>query len=114
MRDRLKASREAQGDRAFVVLVGVMTHQGVPESGMQGEGKQGSNRLKGKGREMRNVLNRVAVVNWRAGYLETRQSGSGKGSWKRANDQSPGTESVVSIALASPFGDKVTRQLPIS
>jgi len=29
--------------------------------------------------------------------------------WKRANDQSPGTESVVSIALASPFGDGVTR-----
>jgi len=51
---------------------------------------------------------------WRAGYLETRQSGSGKGGWKRANDQSTGTESVVSIALASPFRDEVTRHLPIS
>jgi hypothetical protein len=39
--------------------VGVMSHQGVPESGMQGEGKQGNDRVKGKEREMRNYLNRV-------------------------------------------------------
>lgn len=85
MRDRLHASSEAHGDRAFIVLVGVMTHQGVPESGIQGEGKQGNDMVKGKGREMRNDLNQVPVVNWRAGYLETRQSGSGKGRWKRVN-----------------------------
>ena len=63
---------------------------------------------------MRIYLNRVHVVNWRAGYLDSRQSGSGKGGWKRANEQSTGTKSVVSIALASPFGNGVTRHLPIS
>jgi hypothetical protein len=73
------------GDRAFIVLGGVTPAQGAEENSVQREGKQGSNGTKGKGREMRNDLNRVVVANWRAGYLETRQSGSGKGSWKRAN-----------------------------
>jgi hypothetical protein len=36
-----------------------MLHQGVWESHMQGEGKQGNDKLKGKGREMRKDLNRV-------------------------------------------------------
>jgi len=85
MRDRLKRLW-AHGDRAFVLLVEVMIHQGARESRVQGEGKQGNDTLKGKGRVMRIYLNRVVVVNWRAGYLETRQSGSGKGRWKRAND----------------------------
>jgi len=49
---------------------------------------------------------------WKAECIEICPLGLGKGSWKRANVQSPGTESVVSIALASPFGDEVTRQLP--
>jgi len=34
-------SREAHGDGASIVLVGVTTHQGVRENLTQGEGKQG-------------------------------------------------------------------------
>ena len=63
---------------------------------------------------MRIYLNRVHVVNGEPEYLETCQSGSGKGGWKRANEQSTGTKSVVSITFASPFGNGVTRHLPIS
>ena len=85
MRDHLKRLW-THGDRAFVLLVEIMTHQGARESRVQGEGKQGNGTLKGQGRGMRIYPNRVVAVNWRAGYLETRQSGSGKGRWKRADD----------------------------
>jgi hypothetical protein len=44
-----------------------------------------------------------------AGRLSYCPLGLGKDGWKRIDDQSTGTESVVSIALASPFGDEVTR-----
>jgi hypothetical protein len=77
--------------------------QGAEESSAQGKGKQGIDRLKGKGREMRRYLNRVEVENWRAGYLETRQSGSGKGSWKRVYDQSTGTGTVRFNHSRQPF-----------
>ena len=102
MRDRLN-TLVVQGDRASVVLVEGMIHRGVRENRIQGEGKQGSGNVKAKEREMRIYLNRVHVVNWRAGYLESCQSGSGKGGWKNANEQSTGTKSAVSIALASPL-----------
>src|SRR5439155_5733302 len=40
MRDRLNTSREVHGDRATIVVGGVTTSQGVPESGAQGKGWQ--------------------------------------------------------------------------
>jgi len=46
---------------------------------------------------------------WKAECIERCPLGLGKDGWKRVNVQSTGTESVVSIALASPFGDEVTR-----
>jgi hypothetical protein len=70
-----------------------------------------------EGREMRKsflILTAHRDVLGRAGCVERRSSGSGKGSWKRADDQSTGSESGVSSALGSPFGDVVTRHLPIS
>ena len=51
---------------------------------------------------------------WKAECIERCPLGLAKGRWKRADDQSTGTESVVSFAPASPFRDEVTRQLPIS
>ena len=49
------------------------------------------------------TLNARRCFLWRAGYLETRPSGSGKGSWKRADDQSTGTGTVRFNHSRQPF-----------
>src|SRR5207237_8752533 len=112
--------RERHGDRATVVVGGVTTSQGVPESGAQGKGWQEEPLL--------------TAWSWEAGkcvspslFSLQKEASSGKRSalrgacsvWERGvgNVLTPRVRErrlSVSITLASPFGNAATRQLPIS
>jgi hypothetical protein len=96
-----------------------MTHQGVPESGTQGEGKQENHHhhKELEGREMRKPFLILAVMRWTSGKPSALKGA--RSVWERGGGNVPTTRVrerglSVSITLASPFGNVVTRLLPIS
>jgi hypothetical protein len=96
-------------DRAIVVVAGVTTclrSAGKRHTGQRVAGETFLYFIELEGREMRKsslTLNARRCFLWRAGYLETRLSGLGKGSWKRADDQSTGTGTVRFNHSRQPF-----------
>src|ERR687883_1649934 len=75
--------REAQGDAATIVLVGVTPDQGGRENRPQGKGWQGRDDQP-QGHAVRDAQRRRGLErpNWRAGCWETGTSGSEGGGWK--------------------------------
>ena len=80
-------SREAHGDGASIVLVGVTPYQGAWESQVQGKGRQVLRQISQGTVRDAPLFNQKrtgkTVKNWRAVCGESCQHGSGRGGWKR-------------------------------
>src|SRR5437588_5847464 len=112
--------RERHGDRATVVVGGVTTSQGVPESGAQGKGWQEEHLLTAWSWKAVKCVSpslfslREDVSSGKPSALKGARSVWERGVGDVLTTRVRERRLSVSITLASPFGNEVTRQLPIS
>jgi hypothetical protein len=101
--------RERHGDRATVVVGGVTTSQGVPESGAQGKGWQEEHLWSAWSWKAVKCVSpclfslREDVFLWKAECIERCPLGLGKDGWKRISVQSTGTGTVRFNHSRQPF-----------